>query len=97
MIIELLPDKYQIVVDEYNHTLQEYIPEYVSDQGKTKGKTIAAKWVTIGYYPNVIQCCRRVAQLELIEEDRLTIDEYCVKLVEMYNLCKENANDSYGT
>lgn len=64
-MIVTINDKWRVSIDDLNHTLERYDEGgTIISKGKYIGQAAKANWITVGYYPNLLQCIRAVVRLE---------------------------------
>lgn len=71
-------EDYRITSDSYNLTVERltYVPEINAKTGKPN-KHPGEKWVDVGYYPNISQCCRGILKHATLNlEQELTVEEF---------------------
>ncbi len=80
MIISL-SETHRVKVDSFNHTLQEFSPSTLIEQGFNKGEMSKEKWVEVGFYPNMEQVIRAAIKEEVAaNKETFTFEEYLGKL-----------------
>ena len=71
-----ISEKYRVVVDKFNHILEEFVPSKLIDTGNRKGEMSESKWSNMGYYPNMYQCLQAVFDSELTGPEYASMDDY---------------------
>ena len=66
MSIVTINEKYRVLIDPDNHTLERFSEGGIIRHGERKGELSAPTWLFEGYYPNLLQCLRRVIRLEVM-------------------------------
>lgn len=79
-MIVTFPDlkEYRITSDNYNLTVERltHVPEINEKTGKPN-KHPGDKWVDVGHYPNIGQCCRGILKHAILNlEQELTVKEF---------------------
>jgi hypothetical protein len=81
MTIVTINEKYRVVIDQWNHTLEQYNEGgFEITFGKGKGTLSQPKWEVCGYFPNLSQCLRRVKQLMALTVPDCSIEAYLIEL-----------------
>jgi hypothetical protein len=65
MEVIIIPDKWKVVVDNYNHSLYKWNTEYVN----RKKEVVPAKWKPeYIYFPTLPQCVRYILKQEMLHD-----------------------------
>ena len=85
-VIVSLGERHRVVIDNLNHTLQEFRPARMLANGKMSKD----HWEPLGYYDTLGATIRRVSRQEGIEPGEYTALEYANAVYEKASeLCKE--------
>ena len=85
-VIVTLGERHRVVIDDLNHTLQEFKPSRKMPNGQVSKE----RWDVLGYYNTLGAIIRRVSRQEGIEPGEYTALEYANAVYEKANeLCNE--------
>lgn len=74
---------YRVVIDEWNHTLERWREAETITKGKYAGTMSKPDWVTEGYYPNMVQCLKRIVKIESMEGGETDLEGYIQRLIKL--------------
>ena len=71
-------DRYEVEIDENNHTLLEFSDAY----HKPNGKLVKSRWKVVGYYSSMSNALSAVKNRLILDDKKVGIIEHCMDLVD---------------
>lgn len=83
MMIVQINDKWRVDIDSYNHKLEVF--NVGGEVIKRKDGNILSKpsWVFVGFYPNMMQCLRKVVREEALLGVDVDLEGYLKRLEQL--------------
>jgi len=72
----IINERFKVEIDKWNHTLLEWVEAKPIVVGRKTGQMTVAKWVLVGYYPNLKSAIKYLAENYALEDKVYTLEEY---------------------